>query len=104
MAPTWAVPGLFFLQTTILTLIGPLSLKFLKSYNSYLANLKYWRKSLRSSILTSSKELKGTKGNSLQVFLEFSDRTDVEKSQSVPPFSFFEIVRLFFKKICNEKR
>ena len=24
MAPTWAVPGLFFLQTTILTLIGPL--------------------------------------------------------------------------------
>ena len=31
----------------------------LKSYNSYLANIKYWRKSFRSSIFTSSKKLKG---------------------------------------------
>ena len=31
MAPTWAVPGLFFFQTTILTLIGPFFLQFLQS-------------------------------------------------------------------------
>ena len=77
------------------------TLTILKSYNSYLANLKYWRKSLRSSIFTSSKKLKGTKGHCLRVFsalrdfffekkfpkgssinfLEFSDRTDDEKSK-----------------------
>ena len=43
-------------RSTFLTI-----LTILKSYNSYLANLKYWRKSLRSSIFTSSKKLKGTK-------------------------------------------
>ena len=50
-------------QSTFLTI-----LTILKSYNSYLANLKYWRKSLRSSIFTSSKKLKGTKGYTLRVF------------------------------------
>ena len=95
----------------------------LKILHSYLANLTYF-KSLRSSIFTSSKKLKWTKGYSLRVFsalwdffskkkfpqrvppsifLEFSDRTDVEKSQRVPPFSFFGIVRLFFKKIFSPK-
>ena len=100
-------------------------LTILKSYNSYLANLKYWRKSLRSSFFTSSKKLKGTKGYCLRVFsalyfrlflkkkfpqrvppsifLEFFDRTDVEKSQSVPPFNFFGIVRLFSKKKFSPK-
>ena len=89
----------------------------LKSYNSYLANLTYFT-SLRSSIFTSSKKLKESKGYSLGSvglffeknypngspfnFLEFSDRTDVEKSQRVPPFSFFGIVRLFQKK-CHQK-
>ena len=91
-------------------------LTILKSYNSYLANLKYWRKSLRSSIFTSSKKLKGTKGYSLRVFLavrlffeknspkgppsiflEFSDRTDVEKSQRAP-FQFFRHCETFFQK------
>ena len=105
-------------RSTFLTI-----LTILKSYNSYLANIKYWRKSLRSSILTSSKKLKGTKGYSLRAFsalrlffrkknspkgppfnfLEFSDRTDVQKSQRVPPFSFFSIVRLFFKKNFSPK-
>ena len=49
-----------------------------KSHNSSLANLKYWRKSLRSSIFTSSKKLKGTKGYSLR--------------------KIFGAVRLFFRK------
>ena len=51
-------------RSTFLTI-----LTILKSYNSYLANLKYWRKSLRSSIFTSSKKLKGPKGTpSLEYF------------------------------------
>ena len=66
--PTIAVT---FFQTTILTHRSTFltNLTILKSYNSYLANLKYWRKSLRSSIFTSSKKLKGTKGYSLRVVL-----------------------------------
>ena len=92
-------------------------LTILKSYNSYLANLKDWRKSLRSSIFTSSKKLKGTKGYSTPSvvfsalwdlfskkkfpkgspfnFLEFSDRTYVEKS----PFQFFRHCETFFQKV-----
>ena len=50
-------------RSTFLTI-----LTILKSYNSYLANSKYWLKNLRSSIFTSSKKLKGTKGYSLRVF------------------------------------
>ena len=51
-------------RSTFLTI-----LTILKSYNSHLANLKYWRKNLRSSIFTSSKKLKGTKGYApLRVF------------------------------------
>ena len=34
----------------------------------------------------------------LFIFLEFRDKMNVDKSQSVPPFSFFGIVRLFSKK------
>ena len=83
------------------------------SYNSY--NFIQFLLSLRSSIFTSSKKLKGAKGYSLRVFsalrlffrkkihrrvpfnfLIFSDRMDVEKSQRVPLFSFFGIVRLFY--------
>ena len=75
---------LFFLQphterSTFLTI-----LTILKSYNSYLANLKYWRKSLRSSIFTSSKKLNGTKGYA-----------------EIPPYSIFGSVRLFFEKIFS---
>ena len=101
-------------RSTFLTMVT-----ILKSYNSYLANLKYWRKSLRSSAFTSSTKLKGTKGyclrvfsalwdfffeknspkgSPLQFFLEFSDKTDVEKSQRVPLSVFFGTVRLFFQK------
>ena len=107
----------FFLQTTILTLKGPLFLQFFQSYNSYLANLKYWRKSLRSSIFTSSKKLKGTKGyfglfSALwdfffekkfpqRVLLQFSWSFPTERMlknpKGSPPFSFFGIVGLFFK-------
>ena len=47
-------------RSTFLTI-----LTILKSYNSYLANLKYWRKSLQNSLFTSSKKLKGTKGYAL---------------------------------------
>ena len=76
---------------------------------------------MRSSIFTSSKKLKGTKGYSTpleyfrlcetffrkknpqrvppSIFLEFSDRTDVEKSQRVPPFQFFRHCETFFQKI-----
>ena len=104
-------------RSTFLTI-----LTILKSYSSYLANLKYF-KSLRSSIFTSSKKLKGTKGYSLRVFsalwdffskkvfpqrippsifLQFSDRTDVEKSQRIPPFSFFGL-ETFFQKNFSPK-
>ena len=95
----------------------------LKILNSYLANLKYWRKSLRCSIFTSSKKLKGTKGYCLGVFSAlwdfFSKKTI---SQRVPcnffwsfptermlknpkgsPFQFFGFVRLFFKKKFSPK-
>ena len=37
----------------------------------------------------------------LSMFLILGDRKDVQKSQSVPPFSFFSIVRLFSKKILK---
>ena len=80
-----------FLQTTILTLKGPLFLQFLQSYNSYLANLKYWRKSLWSSIFTSSKKLKGTKGYCLRVFSALWDFFFEKKnSPKGPPFNFLE--------------
>ena len=101
-------------RSTFLTI-----LTILKSYNSYLANLKYWRKSLRSSILTSSKKLKGPKGTPLEYFrlseTFFSKKNSPKgppfnlfgvfrqngcwKIPKVPPFSFFGIVRLFSKKI-----
>ena len=60
----------FFLQTTILTLIGPLFLQFLQSSNLTIltSNLKYCRKSFRRSVFTSSKKLKGTKGYSIEYF------------------------------------
>ena len=61
-------------------------LTILKSYNSYLANLKYWRKSLQSSIFTSSKKLKGTKGYfPLEYFLFFFEKKFPQKV----PLQFF---------------
>ena len=100
-------------RSTFLTI-----LTIVKSYNSYFANLKYWRKSLRSSIFTSSKKLKGyslrvfsalwdffRKKNSPKgppsIFLEFSDRTDVENSQRVPLSVFsalWDFFQIFFTK------
>ena len=104
-------------RSTFLTI-----LTILKSYNSYLANLKYWRKSLRSSIFTSSKKLKGPKGAALEYFRRCETFFQKKISQRVPPsifwsfptermlknpkgppFSFFGIVRLFFKKIFFTK-
>ena len=63
------------------------------SYNSYLANLKYWRKSLRSSIFTSSKKLKGTKGYSLRVFSALWDFFSIFFHQKCPSFNFFDDLR-----------
>ena len=94
-----------------LTLNGPLFLQsynFSISYNSYLAYEVVFLHHLRNST--------GPKGTPLEYFrlcetffekkftklspfnlLIFSDRMDVEKSQRVPPFSFFGIVRFFSK-------
>ena len=66
-------------------------LTILKSYNSYLANLKYWRKSLRSSIFTSSKKLKGTKGYSLSVFSALSFFR--KKIPQRVPLQVFDVLR-----------
>ena len=66
-------------RSTFLTI-----LTILKSYNSYLANLKYWRKSLRSSIFSSSKKLKGTKG-----YLFFRKIFNVSKGSPLRVFSYF---------------
>ena len=72
-----------------------LILTILKSYNSYLPNLKYWRKSLRSSIFTSSKKLKGTKGYALlRVFSAlwdffFEKIFNVSKGYPLRVFSYF---------------
>ena len=73
-------------RSTFLTI-----LTILKSYNCYLANLKYWRKSLRSSIFTSSKKLKRTKGYALlRVFSALWDFFSKKflMSQNGPPSSF----------------
>ena len=65
-------------------------LTILKSYNSYLANLKYWRKSLRSSFFTSSKKLKGTKGYCLRVFSALYFRLFLKKNfPKGSPLQFF---------------
>ena len=106
----------FFLQTTILTLKGPLFLQFLKSYNSYLANLKL--KACEVVFLHHLRNSKGPKGTALEYFrrcetffrkkispkgppfnffLEFSDRTDVEKSKG-SPLSVFRHCETFFQK------
>ena len=107
-------------RSTFLTI-----LTILKSYNSYLANLKYWRKSLRSSIFTSSKKLKGTKGYVLlRVFsalrLFFEKIFNVSKGSPLrvfsyfatecmlinpkgPPSTLFGTMRLFLKEIFFQK-
>ena len=103
MAPTWAVPGLFFSsdynphtdRSTFLTI-----LTILKSYNCYLANLKYWRKSLRSSIFTSSKKLKGTKGYALlRVFSALWDFF-FEKIFNVSKRPLFEFSHVLQLNVC----
>ena len=105
-------------RSTFLTI-----LTILKSYNSYLANLKYWRKSLRSSIFTSSKKLKSTKGyalfrvfsalwdsffekifnvskgSPLRVFSIFATEFMlINPKGSLPPSTFFGTMRLFLKE------
>ena len=105
-------------RSTFLTI-----LTILESYNSYLTNLKYWRKSLRSSIFTSSKKIKETKGSPFQFFSALWDFFSAKKfPQMVPPsifwsfptermlknpkgspFQFFGIVRFFFKKFFFTK-
>ena len=93
------------------------------SYNSYLANLKYWRKSLRSSIFTSSKKLKVTKGYCLRVFSALWDFFSIKKipkgsplqfvwsfptermlkNPKGPSFQFFRHCETFFQKIFFTK-
>ena len=96
MAPTLDVLVLFSSdynphtdRSTSLTI-----LTILKSYNSYLANSKYWRKSLRSSIFTSSKKLKGTPSLEYFRLCETFFSKKFLMSQKGPPFEFSHILRL----------
>ena len=113
MAPTWAVPGLFFFLflltislewstfLTILTILQFLNfLQFLAYEVVFLYHLRNSRgpKSIFGSVRLFFEKFFSPKGPTFN-FLIFLDRMDFEKSQMVPPFSFFGIVRLFAKKI-----
>ena len=102
-SPTITV-GSFF-SADNLTLNGPLFLQFL-NFLQFLAYEVVYLYHLRNS--TGPKSIFGSvrlffeiffspKGPTFN-FLIFLDRMDFEKSQMVPPFSFFGIVRLFSRK------
>ena len=84
MAPTWAVPVLFFLQTTNLTLIGPL-----------------FRNIPKRPKAKSGQGKLSAKGPHL-LFLLFQRNLQNRMRLKGPPFEFFfGTVRLFFRKFFN---
>ena len=79
-------------RSTFLTI-----LTILKYYDSYLANLKYWCKSSRSSIFTSSKKLKRTKKYASLEYFQLCETFFSKiflRSQKGPPFEFSHILQL----------
>ena len=79
MAPTWDVPVLFFLQTTVLTLIGPLF-----------------------TILRRAPEAKSAQGKRTPKgppyhFLLFQGKYKTGRAQRVPPLDFFRNCATFFE-------
>ena len=116
-SPTITV-GSFF-SADNLTLNGPLFLQFLQSYNFSISQFLTIL-GLRSSIFISFKKLNGAKGyfrlcetffwkicfsakGPAFKFLIFLGRMDFEKSQMVPPFSFFRHCETFFRKKISIK-
>ena len=123
MAPTWDVPVLFFLQTTILTLIGPLFTILRRAPEAKSAQGKLYSKGSPLSFFTFSRKhtkpdvpkgsplwiffgtvrlffenfLMSPKGPPLS-FLIFCNGMFVNKSRRVPPFTFFGTMRLLLKE------
>ena len=88
MAPTWDVPVLFFLQTTILTLIGPLFRN--KSWNH-----------LRCPVRQRGQSKLSAKGPPFH-FLLFQGNLQNRTGLKSPPFRiFFRHCATFFRKFFN---
>ena len=120
-SPTITVGSFFSFSTDNLTLNGPLFIQFLQSYNfsisqflNFLQLLAYEKvflyhlrnstgpRSIFGSVRLFFRNFFSPKGLTFN-FLIFLDRMDFEKSQMVPPFSFFRHCETFFEKKISGK-